>query len=161
MSEPDLVEMARSVIDTNRYMVLGTSSPDGSPRVSPVYFTHHRYRDFYWVSGPGAQHSRNVVARPSVNAVIFDSTAAVGQGRAVYLTGSVTQVADEDLPRHCELAFATTLEKGARPFTPAELSGDGDLRLYMLSATRHEVHIRGGDPVYGTGIDTRREISLP
>ncbi|MEV6495022.1 hypothetical protein AB0M20_41335, partial [Actinoplanes sp. NPDC051633] len=69
--------------------------------------------------------------------------------------------ADEDLPRHCELAFANTEAKGARPFTPAELSGDGDLRLYVLSATRHEVHIRGADPVYGTGIDTRREISLP
>jgi nitroimidazol reductase NimA-like FMN-containing flavoprotein (pyridoxamine 5'-phosphate oxidase superfamily) len=157
----DLEEMARSVIDTNRYMVLGTTSPDGSPRVSPVYFTHHEYRDFYWVSGPDARHSLNVVARPSVNAVIFDSTAAVGQGRAVYLTGETTLIADEDLPRHCELAFATTLSKGARPFTPDELSGDGALRLFMLSAARHEVHIRGADPVYGKGIDTRREISLP
>ncbi|MEV6491571.1 pyridoxamine 5'-phosphate oxidase family protein, partial [Actinoplanes sp. NPDC051633] len=98
MSEPDLVEMARSVIDANRYMVLGTSSPDGSPRVSPVYFTHHGYRDFYWVSDPGSHHSANVAARPPATAVIFDSTAAVGQGKAVYLTGVAAQVADEDLP---------------------------------------------------------------
>jgi len=157
----DLVAMARDVIDTNRYMVLGTVSPDGSPRVSPVYFTHHGYRDFYWVSGPGAQHSANVVARPAATAVIFDSTAAVGQGRAVYLTGTAVQVADDDLPRRCEVAFADTVAKGARPFTPAELSGDGDLRLYVLAATRHEVHIPGRDPVHGTGIDTRREVSLP
>jgi predicted pyridoxine 5'-phosphate oxidase superfamily flavin-nucleotide-binding protein len=38
--EPDLDEMARHVIDTNAYMVLGTLDPDGSPRVS-----RSRHRD--------------------------------------------------------------------------------------------------------------------
>jgi nitroimidazol reductase NimA-like FMN-containing flavoprotein (pyridoxamine 5'-phosphate oxidase superfamily) len=157
----DLEDIARSVIDTNRYLVLGTTEESGAPRVSPVYFTHVHHRDFYWVSGPGAQHSLNVVARPAATAVIFDSTAAVGAGRAVYLTGSVREIPAAQLPEQCELAFATTVAKGARPFTPAELTGEADLRLYRLSASRHEVHIPAGDPTYGQGIDTRREITLP
>lgn len=31
--------MARRVLDSNRYMVLGTVEPDGGPRLSPVFFT--------------------------------------------------------------------------------------------------------------------------
>ncbi len=36
----ELGEMARRVIDTNRYLTLGTTEPDHRPRLSPVYFTH-------------------------------------------------------------------------------------------------------------------------
>ena len=68
--------MARDVIATNRYFVLGTAHPDGQPRVSPVYFNHHEHRSFYWVSSPDSQHSRNIAADPRVNAVVFDSSTA-------------------------------------------------------------------------------------
>ena len=58
MNQPDdLSEMARHVIDTNSYLTLGTTEPDGRPRLSPVYYTHVGYRDFYWVSSPEAHHS--------------------------------------------------------------------------------------------------------
>lgn len=150
--------MARDVIDSNRYMVLGTTEPDGRPRVSPVYFTHNGYRDFYWVSGPDAHHSHNVRERSDVAIVIYDSTAAVGEGRAVYLTARAHEVPEEDLPARVAVAWATIPPGGARAFDPEELRGEADLRLYVARATRHEVHIRGGDPTYGTGIDTRREV---
>jgi nitroimidazol reductase NimA-like FMN-containing flavoprotein (pyridoxamine 5'-phosphate oxidase superfamily) len=154
----DLAGMARDVIDTNRYMTLGTTEPDGRPRVSPVYFTHNGYRDFYWVSGPDAHHSANVRARSDVAIVIFDSTAAVGQGRAVYLTARAHEVPEEELAARATAAWANIPEGGARAFAPEELRGEADLRLYVARATKHEVHIRGGDPTYGTGIDTRREV---
>ena len=82
---PELDAMARRVIDANHYMTLGTQEPDGRPRLSPVYYTAARYSDFYWVSSPEARHSRNVAERPEVQIVIFDSTALVGAGQAVYL----------------------------------------------------------------------------
>ncbi len=59
-----LRDMARRVLDQNRYMVLGTSEADHRPRVSPVFFTHDRYRTLYWVSSPDAQHSRNLAEPP-------------------------------------------------------------------------------------------------
>ena len=157
--DDDLIAMAREVLDTNRYLTLGTVDPDGSPRVSPVYFVHHRYRTFYWVSSPDAHHSANLEARPSVALVVFDSTVEVGGGRAVYATGAAALVPDDALERECARAFATAGLDGVS-FSPDELSGPADLRLYVATAARLEVHVRGSDPVYGRGVDTRREVTL-
>ncbi|GAA4351164.1 pyridoxamine 5'-phosphate oxidase family protein [Angustibacter luteus] len=159
MSTDDLAEEARQVLDTNQYLTLGTTEDDGQPRVSPVYFTHDGYRDVYWVSSPGSAHSHNVAARPDVAAVVFDSTAEVGQGSAVYLTGTAAQVPDDELESACARAFAK-LSGAAKPFTPEELSGAAELRLYRLRVVQHDVHVRGSDPVHGTGIDRRVQVDL-
>jgi hypothetical protein len=155
----ELGKMARQVIDTNRYLTLGTAEPDHRPRLSPVYFTHVDYRDFYWVSSPTAHHSANIAARPEIALVIFDSTAPIGQGRAVYINAQASAVAEDELPRRCEEAFAR-VDPDAKRFEPDELCGDADLRLYHARATSHELHIPGRDPVYGTGVDTRRQVTL-
>jgi hypothetical protein len=154
-----LQERARAVVDGNHYLTLGTTEPDHRPRLSPVYFTHAGYRTFYWVSSPSARHSRNIASRSAVALVVFDSTAAVGHGSALYVGGDASLVADEDLPVHCAAAFAE-VRSGARAFAPHELSGEASLRLYRAEATSWEVHVRGGDPDYGTGIDRRVEVSL-
>ena len=155
----ELDERARRVIDTNRYLTLGTTEPDHRPRLSPVYFTHVGYRDFYWVSSPAAHHSVNIAERPEVAIVIFDSTAPVGQGQAVYVSATAAVVADEELPRRRAEAFNRVGPGAARAFAPHELSGDADLRLYRAKATGHDLHVPGGDPVYGTGIDSRRPVT--
>jgi nitroimidazol reductase NimA-like FMN-containing flavoprotein (pyridoxamine 5'-phosphate oxidase superfamily) len=152
--------MVHDVVDGNRYLVLGTVEPDGLPRLSPVYFTHDDYHTFFWVSAPGAHHSRNVERQPSVSAVIFDSTTLPGAGEAVYLSAQAQQVPEEELPGECTRAFRNIGDRGAEPFTPAELSGDEPLRLYRAVATRYEVHIRGGHPTLGTGIDKRLPVNL-
>ena len=87
-TDADLDAVARRVIDTNHYMTLGTRDRGGRPRLSPVYYTAARYTDFYWVSSPGARHSRNVAEHPEIEIVIFDSTALVGEGEAVYLAAT-------------------------------------------------------------------------
>ena len=154
----DLGEMARHVIDTNRYLTMGTTEPDQRPRLSPVYFTHVDYRDFYWVSSPAARHSINIAAHPEIAIVIFDSTAPIGQGQAVYVSAHASVVADDELPQRCVEAFAR-VGPGAKRFGPHELSGDAALRLYRAHATSHEVHIPGRDPVHGAGVDTRRPVT--
>ena len=67
MGDSELDRMAREVIDANAFLVLGTSDPDGTPRVSPVFYGVHGYRDFYWVSHPGSHHSANIEARSAVS----------------------------------------------------------------------------------------------
>jgi len=155
----ELVERAKLVVDSNRYLTLGTTEPDGRSRVSPVYFTHVGYRDFYWVSSPAARHSANIAARPDVAIVVFDSSVPAGAGQAVYIAARAAVVSDADLPRRCAEAFAT-VEAPARPFAPDELSGDADLRLYRAEATAHEVHVAASDPLYGVGRDSRRQVLL-
>lgn len=160
MTRPnDLAEIGRQVIDTNRYLTLGTTEPDHRPRVSPVYFTHVDYRDFYWVSSPTARHSRNIAARPEIAIVIFNSAAPIGQGQAVYVSAHASVVAADELPGRCAEAFAR-VSPGAKRFQPDELSGDAALRLYRARAISHEIHIAGRDPTYGAGVDTRRKVSL-
>jgi hypothetical protein len=154
----DLAAMAREVIDTNRYLVLGTVGADGAPRVSPVYYGVDDYRDCYWVSAPAALHSVNVEERPSVNAVVYDSTVQVGHGRAVYLTGRARRVPGGELAVRCDVAFRPDL--GARALAPDDLSGAADLRLYLLPVDVWEVHLPGRDPRNPTGVDRRVPVRL-
>lgn len=151
---PDLNAMARRVIDANYYMTLATTDPDGRPRLSPVYYTPARYSDFYWVSSPEAQHSRNLAERPETEIVIFDSTAPVGEGEAVYVTATATAVPDDELETACPEAFRTTA--GARRFMPDDLRG-GALRLYVAHTRSCEVHVAAHHPVHGRGSDTRQQ----
>ena len=154
----ELTQMARDVIDSNRYLVLGTSEDDGRPRVSPVYYNHVGYREFYWVSSPDAQHSRNVEARSEVSFVIFNSTLLPTQNaQAVYVDATAAQVAEAELEEQCARAFAN-VGPGTRAFSPEELSGNGVLRLYRATATQHQVHIRGRE--HPSGIDARVTAEL-
>lgn len=154
-----LLTMAREVLDGNRYLSLGTAGPDGRPRVSPVFFTHAGHQAFYWVSEPGARHSRNIAGNPAVAAVVFDSTAAVGAGRAVYLDAVAREVPAAELPVECAAAYRTG--KDGIAFTPGELSGGQPLRLFRADATAVEVHVPGGHPTLGTGIDRRLPVRVP
>lgn len=143
----ELAAMARDVLHSNRYVVLGTAHPGGHPRVSPVFFGHHAHRALYWVSSPDSQHSRNLAADDRVSAVVFDSTTPPPQNRAVYLTGTAAEVPAAELRTEVPRAFARSTEQGARAFTVEELSGDGDLRLY-----RRRDHRRGARPRRSPGV---------
>lgn len=160
MDEP--VSVVRRALERNRYLVLGTTEPDGTPRLSPVFFTHTDARTFYWVSSPDARHSRNIAERPDVSLVVFDGGTPPSEDKdAVYVSATAEQVPDAELVAECEPAFADSARRGARAFTPDELSRDGDLRLYRAVARTHEVHLRGSDPVNETGVDTRLTVQMP
>ena len=75
INQQDLGFLARTIIDSNMYMVLGTADESGQPWVSPVYYASVGYKEFYWVSSPEVKHSRNIAMRPQVSIVIFDSQA--------------------------------------------------------------------------------------
>jgi Pyridoxamine 5'-phosphate oxidase len=151
---PDLNAMARRVIDANHYLTLATTDPGGRPRLSPVYYTPARYTDFYWVSSPQAQHSRNLAERPETEIVIFDSTASAGEGEAVYITAIAREVPDDELDAVCPEAFRTTA--GARRFTSGDLRGSA-LRLYVARTRSCEVHVAAHHPAHGRGTDTRQQ----
>jgi uncharacterized pyridoxamine 5'-phosphate oxidase family protein len=158
MSQEILDQRAAAVIDANKYMTLATVDADGRPWVTPVYFTPDGHSDFYWVSSPEAEHSRNVARNPDVSIVIHDSSVAVGQASAVYLRARVELVPDDELER-CAAFYSGRLA-GLRVFGPDELRAPADLRLYRARATDHWILVRGGDPDYGTGIDSRRPVWL-
>ena len=152
----DLDAMAREVLDEQRYVVLGTVDPDGRARLSPVYFTPHRYEDLYWVSHPATQHSANLARDDRASGVVYDSTLPPGVGRAVYVSGRAREIGPEELDDHCPVAFDA--RRGGRAFGVHELTGDADLRLWVLRVDSWEVHIPAGHPTLGTGRDRRLPV---
>src|SRR5262245_41061081 len=132
----DLAASAREIVDGSMYMVLGTADEDGRPWVSPVYFAVSGYRDFFWVSLPDAQHSRNLAGRPEVSMVVFDSSAPIGTGQGVYMSARAEELEGEELERGIEVFAARSQEHGARawsaddvrppaPHRPYRAAGDG------------------------------------
>jgi general stress protein 26 len=106
MPTTDAAELtARAIIDANLYLVLATADGTGQPWSSPVYFAHDGYAEFFWVSAPEAEHSRNIAARPRVGIVIFDSHAPIGTGQGVYIRADAeqawrTSAQAADIPGH-------------------------------------------------------------
>jgi len=150
---PHLDQQARDVLDSVRYVVLGTADEDGRTRTSPVYFTPHRYEHLYWVSYADTHHSQNLVRDDRLSGVVFDSTSVPGQGRAVYVAGTGREVPEGELEQHLPHAFDPA--RGGRAFDVGELTDDQGLRLWVLRVESWEVHVAAGHPTLGTGHDRR------
>ena len=131
----DLDAHARSLIDANRYITLGTADGDGTPWVSPVYFATADYAAFYWMSAIDADHSRNIAIRPQVSMVIFDSQVPPYHGRAVYLAATATEVAgEEDLVKGLEV-YPGSPSREAMTFELDDVIAPSRYRLYLANVT--------------------------
>jgi nitroimidazol reductase NimA-like FMN-containing flavoprotein (pyridoxamine 5'-phosphate oxidase superfamily) len=151
----DFSEMARTIIESNRYMVLGTADEAGVPWVTPVWYAQSDHREFLWVSSPDRRHSRNVVARPEVSIVIFDSTVAVGSARAVYMSARAEQVSGADLERDIARFAAAGQAQGlTRRWTAEDVLAPAPYRLYRATVSQHWVLDPHSSP------DDRAEVAL-
>ena len=156
----ELSQLARTVIDSNSYMALGTADETGHPWVSPVWFASEDYTRFHWVSSPDSRHSRNLAAGPEVAIAIFDSSAAPGTAEAVYMSGRAKELIGDELERGIEL-FDRISQKGiARTWGLSDVQPPSLFRLYRATAAEHFVLIRGRDPERGTGVDRREPVTL-
>src|SRR3954466_815562 len=133
MTTPDLTGHAQALIDANRYLTLGTTSADGQPWTSPVFFAAAGLRTFYWISVPDAQHSRNLGERRQVSLVVFDSTVAPYHGRALYATGYAREVADDEVDAGLAV-YPGPNRPGVLPLTRDDVTGSSAYRLYQATA---------------------------
>jgi general stress protein 26 len=152
-------DVARDLIDSNRYMALGTVDPDGRPRVSPVYYAPDGYSTLYWISTPDAQHSQNVEARPDISMVIYGSDAPIGAGRAVYLKARAARVADDELDECVDVVCRARFPE-QDDFPQERLRPPAPLRAYRADVVEHAIHIPGRDPHFGRGVDHRMTVAL-
>jgi len=151
----DFKDMARSIIESNRYMVLGTADEAGVPWVTPVWFAQSEYRRFVWVSSPDRRHSRNVRARPELSIVVFDSRVAVGSARAVYMSGRAEEVPGADLEHDIALFDSTGQAQGlTRRWALADVLAPAPYRLYRATVSQHWVLDPDSSP------DDRAEVTL-
>ena len=151
----ELATTAREIVDDALYMTIGTADEAGTPWVSPVYFAVRGYREFFWVSLPGARHSRNVAGRPEVSIVIFDSGVPIGTGQAVYTSAIADELDGPELEDGIEVFSARSREHGARPWSPEDVRAPAPHRLYRATAADQWVL----DPDASPG-DQRTPVSL-
>jgi uncharacterized protein YhbP (UPF0306 family) len=137
--QADLAAIARTIIDSNDYMVLATADESGLPWASPVWYAPEEYRELFWVSSPEARHSRNLAARPELAIVIFDSTVAVGEGQGVYVSAVADQLSGEDLDRGIEIFSRRSEQRGARAWTRDQVVPPAPLRLYRATVSEHSM----------------------
>ena len=141
-SKEDLGNLARNIIDSILYMVLGTADELGQPWVSPVYFAAENYREFYWMSSPGVTHSRNILVRPQVSIVIFDSQIGVGMGQAVYMSAVAQELTGVELERGIQIyngRFPNPAEHGVRLIGGEDVREPAPYGLYRAIANEHWV----------------------
>ena len=159
MTQARLNDLARTIIDSNSYMVLGTADHAGHPWVTPVWFASEDYTRFHWVSSPEARHSQNIAARREVAITIFDSTVPVGGAQAVYMAGTAEELTGADLDRGIEVFGRVSGAKIGRAWTLDDVQPPSLFRLYRAAVSEHYVLIAGRDPELGTGVDRRERVS--
>ena len=135
--ESDPVATARAIVDANLYMVLGTADERGLAWVSPVYYAHIDYREFLWVSRPETLHSRNLVARPQISLVIFDSSTPIGTGQGVYAAAAAKEVTGDARLGMIDVFSRRSISHGGGAFALADVEPPAELRLYRAAATAH------------------------
>jgi pyridoxine/pyridoxamine 5'-phosphate oxidase len=137
--ERDWAAEARAIVDASLYMVLATADSEGRPWASPVYFAQRGYREFVWVSKPGARHSVNIEERPEVGIVIFDSSVPIGTGQGVYVSATAEQVTGTEREEPLAVFSERSLSHGGREFTTADVEPPAPLRLYRAVAVEQFV----------------------
>jgi uncharacterized protein YhbP (UPF0306 family) len=142
----DLGAIARHILDSNAYMTLATADEAGRPWASPVWYASEGYGEFFWVSSPEARHSRNIAARPEVAVVIFDSTAPVGAGQAVYVSAIAEELGGADLDRGIQIYSKESVAGGLSEWGLEEVSPPAPYRLYRATASAHWVLDPDGSP---------------
>ena len=158
--ESDPVATARAIIDANLYMVVGTADERGHPWVSPVYYAHVDYREFLWVSRPETLHSRNLVARPQISLVIFDSSTPIGTGQGVYAAATAEEIPGDVLPAMIDVFSRRSLGHGGGAFAIEDVAPPAELRLYRATATAHFIlgsidRLVAVDPLTVTNLENR------
>jgi hypothetical protein len=127
--------IARAIIDSNLYLVLGTADASGQPWVTPVYYAAAGYREFYWVSALETQHSRNLSLRPQLSIVIFDSRVPLNTGQAVYMSAHAEALSGPDLERGLDLYSSAALARGGRAWKKQDALAPAPYRLYRATAS--------------------------
>jgi general stress protein 26 len=130
---------ALEIVEGNRYLVIATASPDGTPWVTPVYFAHAGLSTFWWVSSPESRHSRLIAANPRVALTVFDSSVEIGQAAALYAEASATMCSDAEVATEIRSFSDRLVAHGAGPWHAGMVTGSARLRLYRARTTSVDV----------------------
>lgn len=151
-SPDELRARALAVVAAERYLVLATSSSDGVPWSSPVWFAHEGLTAFYWLSRPYRTHSVNLESRSRVAFVVFDSRQPAGTGLGVYAAADAGVVPDDELDAALAVLSPRSVAHGGSAWTRERLE-PLPTRLYVARPVELSL-------LPGVGTDERVPVPL-
>jgi general stress protein 26 len=89
VSSARLVRVARRLMSVSSLFALATVSAGGRAHISHMYFAWNDRFEIFWISDPDSLHSRNLAARPTAAATVYDSRQTWGRpDRGIQLHGA-------------------------------------------------------------------------
>jgi len=139
VTEGDLAALGRAIVAANLYMVLGTADAEGHPWVSPVYFAHADFDEFFWVSSPETQHSRNIAAAAGDRHRRLRLARRDRHRPGRLYVCCREELAGSERERAIEVFSRRSLEHGGRPWSVEDVHPPARLRPYRATAAAHYV----------------------
>ncbi len=152
----DPAQRARAIIAEIPYLTIATATKEGSPWNSPVYTAYDEQYNFYWVSSPKAQHSKNIAENDRIFIVIYNSSAAEGTGEGVYIAARAFTLTDADEITRALQLHSKRKGAGKEPRPAADFLGPKPRRVYK--AVPEKFWINTGERIDGHYVDARVEI---
>ncbi|HVT01412.1 MAG TPA: pyridoxamine 5'-phosphate oxidase family protein [Patescibacteria group bacterium] len=157
----DKVDKARVITKQNRYITIASTTLDGLPWISPVFYAYDDEYNLYWVSSKNARHSKNIEENPKVAIVIFNSTKGEGEGDAIYIDAEVKiLVDDQEIEEGMKYYDARASKAELKVKNPENVKGEKEWRFYK--AIPKAVYKSSDKPavVNGQYVDKRTPVKL-
>lgn len=153
-------DKAKKIIKDNIYCVISSSSKDGKPWISPVFYGYDGNYNIYWISDKNSRHSKLIRNNPQVAIVIFNSQAPEGKGDGVYFEAMVKEINDrEEAQKAFKIRDKRAKVVGFKVKKVEEVIGNGQWRVYK--AVPYKVSkLSSGEYINGQYVDKRYEIKL-
>ena len=154
--DEELRRRADDILRRNRFCVLATSTPDGIPWATPLFFNYSPDYTIVWESAWDAHHSKLLRQNPRAAIVVTDEDELMG----LYFDCRAAEAEAEDIAvalDHLKHGPHRKTEHADR--TPDDYVGDRPLRLYVARPVSTYV-MTGNRLVDGYLIDERVPINL-
>ncbi|MEK6902731.1 MAG: pyridoxamine 5'-phosphate oxidase family protein [archaeon] len=146
---------AQKVVANNIHMVLATSSKDGTPWISPVFFAHDEQYNLFWFSNREARHSCFIRENPKVAITIFNSQSA--EKGAVYFEAMAKELNTEIEIQHALGVLDKKITDDKWRAKLNDVSETAPKRVYRATIVKAYKRIEP-EQINGQYVDRRAEI---
>ena len=155
-----LADQAKKIIKENIYLTIATSTIDGKPWISPLFFAYDENYNLYWISNKDSLHSQLIRKNHRVAIVIFDSSAPEGKGNGVYFDAKAKELQEEfELNKAIEILNNRTKIEEFKIKSIDGIRGQGVWRIYR--AIPFKIYkLTEGKFINDQYVDERVEITL-
>lgn len=152
---------AGRIIKSTTFMVIATSTRNGKPWTTPVFFGYDRKCNLYWISAKNSLHSRLIKENNRVAVSIFSQDSPK---ECVYIEGKASEIPKKEMQHAVNVIYTrhskyNTFGVTGRIRTSEDFTGSSPRRLYRLVPEKAWV-LAPPEKIKGHHVDARKEIQL-